>query len=678
MTRVLERRRCRRKRAARTIAAAMLMLACVLIVAPGAFAAAPLSWSGPTAVGAGGTALDAVSCASEGLCAAVNAQGRAFTTFDPGSASPSWVAETPLEAGVAATSVSCAPPSTCVAVDAHGDAFVTAGGFSWTPVRGIDETKALTGVSCPTAGLCVAIDEAGNVITATNPSSPGSWHRVHLEGVAALKAVSCASASLCVAVDASGNAIASSNPTGGAGAWLRHQIDPATELASVSCMPSGACVAGDVGGTVLASQNPTAPAPTWSLTTIDSSRLAAVSCASSGLCVVVDARGAAFASDSPASPEPGWRESSAEAGRSLSGVWCEPGGFCVTVDREGRSLLARVPAPQATTTLPAVVRDTSATLSGVVNPNDAALGACMFEYGTGVPYTQTVPCSVLPVPVGGAQVVSAEIGSLEANTTYHYRLLVADSSGTSAGLDVAFTTAVTSGVPLVFPHPSISGTPAVGQKLSCHSGISSGAEAQVTYAWLRDLVPIAGSSSSTYTVKGQDSGHHLQCQVTAADAGGSVTAKSAFVTIPQGGVPASAGETFVGRARFAKGKVLVPITCSPNAFSGCQITLRVTAVEAISGRRIVAVSASPPRERSRSSSLRHSTVTLASIRTHVTGGVHRTLTATLNSTGRRLVASKGRFAATLSVRGTVIGVIEATLAHQTLVLSAASHGTTRH
>jgi len=195
----------------------------------------------------------------------------------------------------------------------------------------------------------------------------------------------------------------------------------------------------------------------------------------------------------------------------------------------------------------------------------------------------------------------------------------------------------------------------------------------LTYAWLRDLIPIAGVHSSTYTVKGQDSGHHLQCQVTAADAGGSVTAKSAFVTIPQGGVPASAGETFVGRAKFAKGKVNVPVTCSPSAFSGCEIGLRVTVVEAISGRRIVAVSAAPPRRGSRYASLRRSTVTLASVRTHVSSGARRTISATLNSTGRRLVAAKGSFAASLSVSGTVIGVIESTLAHQTLVLGASTH-----
>ena len=100
---------------------------------------------------------------------------------------------------------------------------------------------------------------------------------------------------------------------------------------------------------------------------------------------------------------------------------------------------------------------------------------------------------------------------------------------------------------------------------------------------MRDLIPIPGADASTYTVKGQDSGHHLQCQVTATDGGGSATAKSAFVTIPVGGAPASAGETTVGKAVFKSGKLSVPIVCSTQASGGCEVTLRLTAVETLSG-----------------------------------------------------------------------------------------------
>ena len=143
-------------------------------------------------------------------------------------------------------------------------------------------------------------------------------------------------------------------------------------------------------------------------------------------------------------------------------MWCEPGGFCVAVDRPAARCSRACPRRRPRRCA-AVVRDTSATLAGVVNPNDAVLGACMFEYGTGGPYTQMVPCSVLPAPVGGAQVVGAEIGLARPNTTYHYRLLASRPPARARVSTSPSRQLSSSGVPLVYPHPSISGTPAVGQ-----------------------------------------------------------------------------------------------------------------------------------------------------------------------------------------------------------------------
>ncbi len=673
MTRALDRRCRSRRRAARGLVAA-LAVACCAAGAQSAWASAPLTFSAPATVT--GAALGGVSCAGESLCVAVDGEGAAFVTSNPKVASPAYT-RVAIDPGQQLDAISCVAPGTCVAADRAGNLLASsdpAVAGSWTAPRRVGEA-ALTGVSCPSASLCVAVAENGEAFTSTGPVG-GVWKSAQIDGGRRLTAASCASESLCVAVDAAGNVLSTVTPKTG-GSWQSHAVS-GTELLAVSCSAGAVCVAADSVGDVFASQNAASPTPTWSLTPIDSgARIQGVSCASSGLCVAVDARGLAFASDGPTAPLPSWRESTADPGRSLTGIACAPGGFCLAVDREGRSVLGRVPAPEATTTVPTIVRSTSATLAGVVSPNDAVLGACFFEYGTGVPYASSVPCSVLPVPAGGAQSVSAEVGSLAPNTPYHYRLVASDPEGASAGLDEAFVTAVSSEVALVFPHPSITGTPAVSQKLTCHAGTQSGAEAQLSYAWLRDLIPIAGATGSTYTVKGQDSGHHLQCQVTATDAGGSATAKSAFVTIPQGGVPASAGETFVGRAQFSKGRVSVPITCSSNAFSGCHVSVRVTVVEALAGRRVVGVSARAPRG-SAEASLRHATVTVASASTRVARGARHTVTATLNSTGRRLVAAKRRFAATLSVSGTVIGVIESTLAHQTVVLSASKHAARGH
>jgi hypothetical protein len=361
----------------------------------------------------------------------------------------------------------------------------------------------------------------------------------------------------------------------------------------------------------------------------------------------------------------------------LAGSSCLPKGFCGAVDTRGRS--AAVPAPTATTVVPTEVTDAEAVLAGAVDPNDEVLGACSFEYGETVAYTQSIPCTVTATAVGGNQAVSAQISGLSANTVYHDRVIASSSAGTGAGLDRTFITGVSAQVAIVHPHPSIAGTPAVGQKLTCNPSTPAGSSTQLKYAWVRDQIPIDGFTRSTYKVKGQDSGHHLQCRVAATDAGGSATALSSFVTIPVSRAPAAVGESSVGKAVFKSGKVSVPVICSTLAGRGCEVRLKVTALETLSGGRVIAIAA---RARSnadgRVAATRQSTVTLASIHTHLSRGTHATLTAVLSPKARRLLASRRHFTVYATVRGTVVGVIEAQLSRQLLTLSAPARTATPH
>ena len=77
------------------------------------------------------------------------------------------------------------------------------------------------------------------------------------------------------------------------------------------------------------------------------------------------------------------------------------------------------------------VTQSSATLNATVNPNNAEVTPCTFEYGTSEPYVTSIACSPLPgsgtSPVG----VSASIASLEANTTYHFRISASSPGGPS-------------------------------------------------------------------------------------------------------------------------------------------------------------------------------------------------------------------------------------------------------
>jgi hypothetical protein len=75
--------------------------------------------------------------------------------------------------------------------------------------------------------------------------------------------------------------------------------------------------------------------------------------------------------------------------------------------------------------------------------------------------------------------------------------------------------------------PVASGTPSVGQTLSCSNGSWIGAPT-LTYAykWLRDGSAITGATGSTYVVQSADQGHGLSCEVTATNPVGHASATS--------------------------------------------------------------------------------------------------------------------------------------------------------
>ena len=266
------------------------------------------------------------------------------------------------------------------------------------------------------------------------------------------------------------------------------------------------------------------------------------------------------------------------------------------------------------------------------------------------------------------QPVSAALSGLAPNVTYDYRLAAVSASGEARTANATFKTTAP---PLVQPHPSISGIPAPGQRLTCKSGVSgSGASsATLSYAWLRDTKGISGASGSTYMVASADVTHHLQCRVSATNAGGSASATSAFVTVPAGGLGAIS-ETQVGTPRVAGRTVSVTVTCSAQAAGSCTITLRLTVVETLRGRRVIAVAAT------RRTS--HKTVTVGAVTAHVPAGQRRTVTVALNATGRRLLKSLHKLSAKLSVSGTVVGALSAQLRSATVTLGSGAGKASSH
>jgi hypothetical protein len=97
------------------------------------------------------------------------------------------------------------------------------------------------------------------------------------------------------------------------------------------------------------------------------------------------------------------------------------------------------PAPVVVIRSASNVTQTSAILSGTVNPEGQAT-SYVFQYGTSTAYGNQTPA----VSVGSgtrAVTVSAAIGALAANTTYHYRLAATSVNGTTLSHDSSFKTA---------------------------------------------------------------------------------------------------------------------------------------------------------------------------------------------------------------------------------------------
>jgi hypothetical protein len=96
--------------------------------------------------------------------------------------------------------------------------------------------------------------------------------------------------------------------------------------------------------------------------------------------------------------------------------------------------------PSVSTEAATSVTKTEATLNATVNPNDANVTECKFEYGTSLAYGTSAACSSLPGSGGKPVAVSAPVSSLSESKTYHFRIVATNSKGTSYGLDRTFST----------------------------------------------------------------------------------------------------------------------------------------------------------------------------------------------------------------------------------------------
>jgi hypothetical protein len=641
------------RRAAFVLAAAV----CVCAIGAGtAQAQPPLAWANPVPTDSSGH-ITALSCQSAPalLCVAVDDAGKVLSSTAPASGTWSSPAAIDTSASPHLTAISCPPdPSTalCFAVDETGNnlyASQTPASAPWTAGT-IDSGHQLNGISCPSTSLCVAVDNSGNVLWSATPGTAGSWIILTptVDPGNHIAAVSCPTASLCVATDNVGNVLVSTNPTSMSSWQTTLLTDGANPLTAVSCNVTALCVAVASNGSVYATAN-AASSGTWS-TSIELPGLSAVSCTNAGLCVLVGGNGSALESDNPTASRPAWALASIDPGHALTAVSCLSTGICVAVDNVGDAVAATLPAPTVATATGTSSSQTTASLAATVNPNDATLTDCHFDYGSTSAYGSSVPCPVGPSATGGSQTVTAALSGLNAATTYHFRIVASSAVAVADGSDATFTTPA-----LLKPSPSISGIPAVGSTLTCKSNVTTTAADTVGYQWLSDTAPIAGATMATYVIAVTDQTHHVSCQVTISGDGGSASAISGYDGVPS----QSAGkitESFVGTDKRGASSVSAPVTCSPQAPAGCTIKLLLTATKTVKHRS--------------------QQVTVGSSTAKLGVGARRTLSVSLNATGQRMLKKQHTLGVTFTVSGTVVGRLTANLQSAKLVFTQKSkkHG----
>jgi streptogramin lyase len=134
------------------------------------------------------------------------------------------------------------------------------------------------------------------------------------------------------------------------------------------------------------------------------------------------------------------------ADSSPAGITTGPDGRIWFTETGGDGAIAAVPAPvPVATTDPAVsVAQTTATLTGDIDPDGSAT-TYQFEWGTSTAYGSVTPSPAATVGDDSTDhTLSASLTGLAPDTVYHYRIVATDcagcASGTSYGADVSFVT----------------------------------------------------------------------------------------------------------------------------------------------------------------------------------------------------------------------------------------------
>ena len=212
----------------------------------------------------------------------------------------------------------------------------------------------------------------------------------------------------------------------------------------------------------------------------------------------------------------------------------------VRVDDASPPVISR---PAVQTTAATGITATGATLNGLVSSNGATT-TVTFDYGPTTSYGSSATAAQSPLAAGASgAVVSAAIGGLGCNKTYHFHAVLTNGAGTTAGPDVTFTTAACAvgGVPGA--PTGVTATAGNAQAtLSFTAPASDGGSAITGYTVTSNpaggVDSAAGNAATTHTITGLTNGVAYTFTVIAINAvGASVSSAPSNSVTPYAAQP---------------------------------------------------------------------------------------------------------------------------------------------
>lgn len=217
----------------------------------------------------------------------------------------------------------------------------------------------------------------------------------------------------------------------------------------------------------------------------------------------------------------------------------------------------------------AEIKGTVTDASSHVAIDEAEVCALQASSGSYVRCTLTDPSgayTLAGLPTGSYKVEFwAETGSTEYLSQFYDNrstfaladAILLSAPQTATGIDAQMARASTLW-PASTVAPQLSGTPMPGGTLFCSTGSWANSPTSYAYVWVRNGLPIAGQSASTYVAQSTDLGAYISCQVTAFNARGkgSVTSNSLQIQPASSTLPGPSNPT-VKRCRKGFKKKLV-------------------------------------------------------------------------------------------------------------------------